>query len=120
IALKILNNYKKTDLILSANVICHIPYIHSIFKGVKQLLNDEGLFIFEDPYIGDVIKKTSFDQIYDEHVFLFSAHSVKYVANIHGLELVNLKKLSTHGGSMRYYIGKKNKHKISARVKKIM
>ncbi len=120
IASKILKNYKKTDLILSANVICHIPYIHSIFKGVKKLLNDQGLFIFEDPYIGDVIKKTSFDQIYDEHVFLFSAHSVKYVANMHGLELVNLKRLPTHGGSMRYYIGKKNKHKISTNIKKTL
>lgn len=120
IASKILKKYKKTDLILSANVMCHIPYIHSIFKGVKKLLNDQGLFIFEDPYIGDVIKKTSFDQIYDEHVFLFSAHSIKFVANMHGLELVNLKKLPTHGGSMRYYIGKKNKHKISNKVSKIL
>lgn len=119
-ASKILKKYKKTDLILSANVICHIPYIHSIFKGVKKLLNDQGLFIFEDPYIGDVIKKTSFDQIYDEHVFLFSAHSVKHVANMHGLELVNVKKLSTHGGSMRYYIGKKNKYSISPKVKKTL
>ena len=120
IASNILKKYKKTDLILSANVMCHIPYIHSIFKGVKKLLNDQGLFIFEDPYIGDVIKKTSFDQIYDEHVFLFSAHSIKFVANAHGLELVNLKKLPTHGGSMRYYIGKKNKHKISNKVSKIL
>ncbi len=120
IASKILKKYKKTDLILSANVMCHIPYIHSIFKGVKKLLNDQGLFIFEDPYIGDVIKKTSFDQIYDEHVFLFSAHSIKFVANMHGLELVNLKKLPTHGGSMRYYIGKKNKHKTSSKVSKIL
>ena len=119
IAEQILKKHKKTDLIVSANVMCHIPYIHSIFKGVKKLLSNDGTFIFEDPYLGEIIKKTSFDQIYDEHVFLFSAHSVKYIANYHGLELVDVKKQVTHGGSMRYYISHQNVKK-SIRVKKLL
>ena len=65
------------------------------------------MFIFEDPYLGEVIEKTSFDQIYDEHVFLFSALSVNYLANMHDLELVNMEPQITHGGSMRYTIAHK-------------
>ena len=109
LAKRIENKYKKADAILSANVMCHIPYIDSIFAGVKNLLNDNGVFIFEDPYLGEVIEKTSFDQIYDEHVFLFSAHSVNFIAEKHNLELIDLKKQSTHGGSMRYTISHKGK-----------
>ena len=38
LAKRIENKYKKADAILSANVMCHIPYIDSIFAGVKSLL----------------------------------------------------------------------------------
>jgi methylation protein EvaC len=116
LALAILEKNKKADVILSANVMCHIPYMHSIFEGIKTLLNDDGLFIFEDPYLGEVIEKTSFDQIYDEHVFLFSALSVGYLANIHNLELVNVEPQVTHGGSMRYTLAHKGAKQVSENV----
>jgi len=116
LANKIVKNYKKADAILSANVMCHIPYMHSIFEGVKVLLDDDGVFIFEDPYLGEIIEKTSFDQIYDEHVFLFSALSISYVANMHDLELVDVEPQITHGGSMRYTIAHKGVKKVSQNV----
>jgi len=120
LAENILKTHKKADAILSANVMCHIPYLHSIFEGVKILLSDEGVFVFEDPYLGEVVEKTSFDQIYDEHVFLFSALSVSYLANMHDLELVNVEPQATHGGSMRYTIGHKGIKKVSQNVKNLI
>lgn len=116
LANKIVNSHQKADAILSANVMCHIPYMHSIYKGVKSLLKEDGLFVFEDPYLGEVIEKTSFDQIYDEHVFLFSAHSVSYLAAMHGLELIDVEAQVTHGGSMRYTLAHKGVKKVSERV----
>ena len=68
VALKIIKDFQKADVILSANVICHIPDINSIFSGIKKLMKNDGIFIFEDPYLLDIINKNSFDQIYDEHV----------------------------------------------------
>ena len=116
----ILQSHQKADAILSANVMCHIPYIHSIYDGVKTLLKEDGVFIFEDPYLGEIIEKTSFDQIYDEHVFLFSALSVNYLANMHDLELVNVEPQITHGGSMRYTIGHKGIKTVSQNVIKLI
>ena len=116
LAEKISLSYQKADAILSANVMCHIPYMHSIYEGVKTLLKKEGVFIFEDPYLGEIIEKTSFDQIYDEHVFLFSALSVSYIAKMHDLELVNVEPQITHGGSMRYTIAHKGIKKVSENV----
>jgi len=113
---KISKNYQKADAILSANVMCHIPYMHSIYEGVKTLLNEDGVFIFEDPYLGEIIEKTSFDQIYDEHVFLFSALSISHIANMHDLELVNVEPQITHGGSMRYTLAHKGVKQVSQNV----
>lgn len=94
----------RADVFLAANVMCHIPDIAGVVKGIKRLLKPTGVAIFEDPYLGDVIAKTSYDQIYDEHIFLFSALSVQYLFSQHGMELIDVLPQSTHGGSMRYVL----------------
>jgi methylation protein EvaC len=106
----------QADAILAANVMCHIPYLHSVVEGFKRLLKPAGVIMFEDPYLGDIIENTVYDQIYDEHVFLFSVASISYLFGQHGLELVDIMPQGTHGGSMRYVIAHKNAKKVSAAV----
>ncbi|NKB33463.1 MAG: methyltransferase domain-containing protein [Pseudomonadales bacterium] len=116
LAADVIQKYGHADTISSANVICHIPYMHSVLAGVKQLLKPTGVFIFEDPYLGDIVEKTSYDQIYDEHVFYFSVGSVSNMLTRHGLELFDVEPLSVHGGSMRYYIANRGTREVSTRV----
>ena len=120
LAQQIICDYEKADVILSANVMCHIPNIVDVVAGIKLLLKKSGVLVFEDPYLGDVIKKTSYDQIYDEHVYLFSALSVQYLFNLFDLEIIDLQHQKTHGGSMRYVIGNKGMHKVTDIVSKII
>ena len=115
---QIKEKYGGMDVIYSANVLCHIPNILEIFRGIENLLNDNGVLIFEDPYLGEIIKKNSFDQIYDEHVFFFSVNSVKKILEKVNLSLFDVEPIWTHGGSMRYYISKNKKIKSSATLKK--
>ena len=110
----------KFDCVYSANVICHIKNLGEIFASVKKMLKQDGLFIFEDPYLGDILKKGSYDQIYDEHIYYFSASSVRKIAKDYGLILIDAKSLETHGGSMRYYILNKNKHSQSKKLLSII
>ena len=120
LATDIKNEYGLASAILAANVICHIPDFNSILKGVSSLLSKNGLFIFEDPYLGDVIQKNSFDQIYDEHVFLFSLHSVQFAASMNGLDLINAEPQKTHGGSMRYTLCHKGEFNKSENTAKLL
>jgi methylation protein EvaC len=91
-----------------------------VVKGIRALLKPTGVVMFEDPYLGDVIEKTSYDQIYDEHVFLFSALSIQHLFGEHGMELIDLQPQKTHGGSMRYVLGHKGAHPVSERVTRIL
>ena len=111
---------KKIDIISAANAICHIPNLKSLIKGLDYLLKDDGLFIFEEPYLGSMYEKTSYDQIYDEHIFMFSVSSIKKIFNLFGFELINAIPQKTHGGSMRYVVSRINKRKINQNVKKII
>jgi methylation protein EvaC len=108
------------DIFLAANVMCHIPDILGVARGIHNLLKPGGLLMFEDPYLGAMVEKTSYDQIYDEHVFLFSAHSVQTLFAKVGMELVDLLPQSTHGGSMRYVLANKGVMKPSPAVRQIM
>lgn len=116
LASKIVESIGKADVIVSANVICHIPYVHSIFNGVKMLLKDDGIFVFEDPYMVDIIEKISYDQIYDEHVFYFSVMSVSYLASMYNLEVADIDYQVTHGGSMRYTLAHRGSKIVSPKV----
>ena len=107
LAKKIISENGQADAFIAANVMCHIPYFHSIVAGISLLIKKTGIVIFEDPYLGDVIEKTSYDQIYDEHTFLFSVNSINYIFNQYGMEVVHVEHQETHGGSMRYFIGHK-------------
>ncbi len=106
----------KTDIIIAANAICHIPNLNDLIKGVDNLLSRKGLFIFEEPYLGSMYEKTSYDQIYDEHIFMFSVSSVKKIFDLYDFELIDVLPQKTHGGSMRYVIARKNTHKVKNNV----
>lgn len=116
LAAEIVAEYGKVDAFLGANVMCHIPYLHSVFAGVKLLLKPQGVLVFEDPYLGDIVEKTSYDQIYDEHAFYFSVASISYLAAQHDLEVVDVLPQNVHGGSMRYVIGHRGAHQVSEAV----
>lgn len=113
---EILAKHGQADVIMAANVMCHIPDLHSVIRGVKKLLNTRGILVFEDPYLGDIVEKTSYDQIYDEHVFFFSAASVEYLFAQHAMELVDILPQETHGGSMRYVLAHKGARRPSDSV----
>ena len=117
---KIKSLKNKTDIICAANVVCHVPNLTNLIRGVNHLLNDNGLFIFEEPYLGSMYKKTSYDQIYDEHIFMFSVNSIKKVFKLFNFELINVIPQKTHGGSMRYVVGRLGKHKINNNVLKLL
>jgi len=116
-----LNEYLgKTDLICASNVICHIPDLNNLFETINLLLSNDGTFIFEEPYLGSMFDKISYDQIYDEHIYIFSASSISKIVKKHDFELVDVIPQITHGGSMRYIIKKKKNSQISKNVVSIL
>lgn len=116
LAEKVLSRHGYADAILAANVMCHIPYLHSVASGAKKLLKRSGVLIFEDPYLLDILDKTSYDQIYDEHVFYFSITSLSGLFSQHDMEIIDAMRQEVHGGSMRYVIANKGQRPVSPRV----
>ena len=119
LAKKLKRKYKEIDLIYSANTLTHISDLKNVFKSINHLLSTNGILIIEDPSLLECLKKNSYDQFYNEHIYLFSVLSLKNIIKEFGFEIFDLKNLKTHGGSIRYYIKRKSnkKFKISERVR---
>ncbi len=111
-ALKILNKFGKFDLIYSANTISHIKNLNDVFRNINLVLNDKGSLIIEDPSLIECLKKNTYDQFYNEHIYVFSFIALNNVLNKNNLEIYKIENLKIHGGSNRFYIKKKiNKKK---------
>jgi len=109
-----------TDIICAANAICHVPKLRDLIKSIDFTLTKKGFFIFEEPYLGAMFKKTSYDQIYDEHIFMFSVSSVKKIFKLFNFDLIDVIPQVTHGGSMRYVVGRTNIHTIKKSVQNFL
>ena len=107
----------KTDVICASNVICHIPDLKELILTIDKLLDKKGLFIFEEPYLGSMFEKTSYDQIYDEHIYMFSINSITKIFKMYNFDLIDVLEQSTHGGSMRYVLSRKGEYPINKKVK---
>lgn len=116
---KIKKKYGRIDLIYSANTITHISDLNDVFKSISYLLSEKGILIIEDPSLLDCLRQVSYDQFYNEHIYVFSALAVKNILKKYNLELFDIKNIKTHGGSLRYYIKKEknNSLKINSSVK---
>ena len=110
------SRYGAADRIIGANVVAHIPDIAGLSEAVLALMKNDGLFVFEAVYLLDVIRNRAFDQIYDEHVFTFSVHSVMRTFASLGLELVQVARQPLQGGSMRYTLSKPGVYPVDKSV----
>ncbi len=117
-AKKILKENGKVDIIYSANTISHIHDLDEVFKSINIVLNERGTLIIEDPSLLECLKKNTYDQFYNEHIYVFSLIGLENILQKNGLEIFDVENLKIHGGSNRYFIKKKqNIRKIESTVK---
>lgn len=95
------------DLIIGNNVFAHVPNIKDFAKGIYILLSKNGFATLEFPHLLNLIKFKQFDTIYHEHFSYLSIKSINYLFKKLNLQIFDIKKLSTHGGSLRIYLKKK-------------
>ena len=115
---KIKNKIGKVDVIISNNVLNHSNDVLDFIRGAKNLLNEDGTFIFELPYWYNLVLHEQFDQIYHEHVNYFTVKSSEFLLKKCGLQIVKIKETEYHGGSIRIYSKIKRNVKINSETKK--
>ena len=113
--------YGKMNIITANNVFAHVDDLKDFVKGVKNLLSDDGIFVFEVSYIMDVVQKLLFDTIYHEHLSYHSIISLIPFFRENEMELIETIRTESHGGSLKGIVKlKKGKYKIGKSVKEYL
>lgn len=107
------------DLIIANNVLAHVPDINDFVAGFKILLAERGVATFEFPHVLEMIRNVEFDTIYHEHYSYLSLLSLEPLFARHGLRVVDVERLSTHGGSLRLYVAHDGRMEVADSVKQL-
>ena len=102
-AVQLVGEYGAADLIVVNNVLAQIPALNDFVAGIALLLADDGLLTVEVPHLLRLLEHGEFDTIYHEHFSYFSLGTAIRILDRHGLTVVDVEELRSHGGSIRIH-----------------
>ena len=94
---------RAADVIAANNVLAHVPDINDFVAGFAILLKPGGVITVEFPHLLQMIEANYFDTIYHEHYSYLSLLAVERLFARHGLAVIDVETLTTHGGSLRVF-----------------
>ena len=98
--------HRRAAVVLARHVLAHVDDVHDFLEGVCRLMEDEGVFVIEVPYLADLMANRAFDTIYHEHLSYFALSQIVRLCEDHGLRVIDVERITLHGGSIVVYIGK--------------
>lgn len=94
---------RQADLLVANNVLAHVPDLNDFVAGLARALKPSGALVIEFPHVLRLIEDVQFDTIYHEHYSYFSLLAARRALARHGLEVFDVERLPTHGGSLRIW-----------------
>lgn len=119
-AAEIRQRYGPARVVTAANVFAHMPNVNEIVRAVLVILDKHGVFISESHYLGGLLETLQHDTIYHEHLRYYSLKSLQWLLSAHGLEVFNVRRIPTHGGSLRVYAARAGVQPVSAAVHELL
>ena len=100
----ILASQGPASLVTAAGVFFHLEELHSVIRGVKTMLAEDGVFVVQAIYLGGMIDNLAFDQIYHEHLVYYTLKSIEALFAQHGLAVFDARLVPIHGGSLEVHV----------------
>jgi SAM-dependent methyltransferase len=120
LAHQIKEKHGTVDTIVSSFSFAHIDDMADVMRGIKCLLKDEGVFIFEIYYLGTLINEIQYDMIYHEHMSYYSLITLISFLKRFDMEIFDVKYVpGVRSGSVKFYarnIGRRAENISSAVV----
>jgi hypothetical protein len=119
-AAQVVAEHGRAKIVTATNVFAHIEDVHQIVESIVAMLDDDGIFISESHYLVPLIETLQYDTIYHEHLRYYSLQSLKYLLEMHDLEIIHAKPIPTHGGSIRVYAARRRQRPIQPSVAELL
>ncbi|MBI2049666.1 class I SAM-dependent methyltransferase [Candidatus Roizmanbacteria bacterium] len=120
VARNIIKKYGRAKIITMTNVFAHMATLGEVMRGISVLLDSNGAVVSESQYLLDVFEGNQFDEIYHDHIRIYSLKSLVKLFPYYGMEVFDAKRVPTREGSIEISAGWKGKHPINSSVKKLL
>ena len=107
---------KKFDVINAAGVFFHLEELHSVTEGIKEALEENGVFVVQFLYMKKIVDNLAFDQIYHEHLLYYNLNTIEVLLERHNLSMFDAYLSPIHGGSIIGFVTHKGKKNPSKRL----
>jgi SAM-dependent methyltransferase len=108
------------SVVTAANCFAHMEDVHAIVDGIVELLKPDGVFISESHYLVPLLDTLQYDTIYHEHLRYYSLASLKYLLEMHDLEVFHARPIPSHGGSIRVYAARRGSRPVQDSVNRML
>lgn len=113
---QIVDEHGNADLVTANNVFAHIPDPQDMLRGMKNLINDEGMISIEVHWLKRLIEDMQIDALYAEHYYVWDIKAFERISEDCGLKIVDIEYLPNRlGGSIRVMLKKHGKSKAASR-----
>lgn len=99
---------KKAKIITSIAMFYDLEAPITFMQDIYDTLADDGIWVFEQSYIGSMLENTSYDTICHEHLEYYSLSQIKWMTDKIGFKIINLEFNKINGGSFSVTVAKKN------------
>ena len=115
-AKRIVKDYGQANVITATNVFAHVGDLDSFMRGVQVTLQKDGVFVSESGYLLDMIETLGYDAVYHEHLRYYSLRPLRMLFERFKMEIIDVKRIPSHNGSIRVYAAHTGAHRIQASV----
>lgn len=99
---------KKAKVVTSIAMFYDLPDPLAIMKDIKDVLDDEGIWVVEQSYMPEMINNISYDTICHEHLEFYAIKQFKWMADKVGLKIIDIKFNKINGASFCLTLAKRD------------
>ena len=90
---------KKAKVVTSFSMFYDLENPVNFAKGIAEILDENGIWVFEQSYMPTMIDRNSYDTVCHEHLEYYGLHQIKWILDTVGLKIIDVEFNDINGGS---------------------
>jgi hypothetical protein len=98
---------RKAKVVTSISMFYDLEDPLQFVQGVESILDDEGIWVFEQSYMPTMLRRNAFDTVCHEHLEFYGLTQIHWLIERSGLKIVDLEFNDINGGSISIVAAKR-------------
>jgi hypothetical protein len=106
---------RKAKVVTSFSMFYDLEQPMQFMREVVEVLDDEGIWVFEQSYMPSMLDRNSYDTICHEHLEYYGLRQIQWMTERAGLKILDVEFNDVNGGSFSVTVAKKSSARSAAK-----